>query len=238
MTLLLVALLAAAAWLVVPPDGRARIQRVLPVARPVEAPRRQGTAAVWAASAAAGAAAGWLVGGPVGLGVAAIVTVVLRRVLGRLESRHDRDRREALARQAPAVADLLAATLAAGVPIRPALEAVAAAIGEPTAGELRPVVAALRLGASPGQAWVAPTTAHRPLADAVIRSDETGAPLATMLGRIADDMRRDRRAAVEVAARSAGVRAVAPLAACFLPAFLLMGVVPVVASLAGALVSG
>jgi len=31
---------------------------------------------------------------------------------------------------------------------------------------------------------------------------------------------------------------VAPLAACFLPAFLLLGVVPVVASLAGQLLSG
>ena len=46
-------------------------------------------------------------------------------------------------------------------------------------------------------------------------------------------MRRDRQRAVEVAAQAAGVRAVAPLAACFLPAFLLLGVVPVVASLAG-----
>ena len=67
-----------------------------------------------------------------------------------------------------------------------------------------------------------------------MRSAQSGAPLSTVLARIAQDMRRDRHAAVEVAARSAGVRAVAPLAACFLPAFLLVGVVPVVASLAGA----
>jgi hypothetical protein len=37
---------------------------------------------------------------------------------------------------------------------------------------------------------------------------------------------------VEVAARSAGVRSVAPLAACYLPAFILLGIVPVVASMA------
>ena len=37
------------------------------------------------------------------------------------------------------------------------------------------------------------------------------------------------------AARVAGVQAVAPLAACFLPAFVLVGVVPVVAGVAGSL---
>ena len=66
---------------------------------------------------------------------------------------------------------------------------------------------------------------------------ETGAPLSSVLARIAEDMRRDRQVAVEVAARSAGVKAVAPLAACFLPAFLLLGVVPVVAALASSLLS-
>jgi hypothetical protein len=41
---------------------------------------------------------------------------------------------------------------------------------------------------------------------------------------------------VEVAARTAGVRAVIPLVACFLPAFILLGVVPVVAGLANELI--
>jgi hypothetical protein len=37
---------------------------------------------------------------------------------------------------------------------------------------------------------------------------------------------------VQAAARAAGVRVVAPLALCFLPAYLVIGVVPIVASLA------
>ena len=79
--------------------------------------------------------------------------------------------------------------------------------------------------------------ALEPVVAALIRSSESGAPMSTVLARIAEDMRRDRQRTVEVAARSAGVRAVAPLAACFLPAFLLTGVVPVVASLTGGLLS-
>jgi hypothetical protein len=40
------------------------------------------------------------------------------------------------------------------------------------------------------------------------------------------------------AARSAGVRAVAPLGLCFLPAFVLVGVVPTVVGLATAALHG
>ena len=102
---------------------------------------------------------------------------------------------------------------------------------------LAPVTAALRLGADPTRAWlmVGSVESLAPIADAVVRSARSGAPLARLLSRLADDLRRDHHRSVEVAARAAGVRAVAPLALCFLPAFLLLGVVPVVASLAGAL---
>ncbi|MDI1289107.1 MAG: type II secretion system F family protein, partial [bacterium] len=132
---------------------------------------------------------------------------------------------------------LLAATMAAGSPIRPALAAVCAAIGDPGRASLEPVVAALDLGADPATAW-APLIRDESLgavAGAVVRSSISGSPLASVLTRIADDLRREHQVFVQVAARAAGVRAVLPLALCFLPAFLLLGVVPVVASLAGGL---
>ena len=65
------------------------------------------------------------------------------------------------------------------------------------------------------------------------RSARSGSPLSDVLSEVADDLRLVRTRDVQVAARAAGVRAVGPLAACFLPAYLLLGVVPVVASLAG-----
>jgi Flp pilus assembly protein TadB len=187
------------------------------------------------------ASGAWLlIGGTTGAVVALVCAVAVPRLTRGLESRSDRTARELLERQAPLTADLIAATVASGATMQAALTAVSAAVGEPMASSLRPVLAATELGADAATAWrtSVSSSALAPVRDAVVRSSESGAPMAVVLTRIADDMRRDRRVLVEVAARSAGVRAVAPLAACFLPAFLLMGVVPVVASLAGDLLSG
>lgn len=240
MTLVCAALIAWAAWLMTPPPPDRRLAMLL-VAGPTapEGTGRSGIPVVLAGMAA-GLGAWALVGGLLGalLGVACIA--VVPRAARRLESRAARTRREQLERQAPLLADLMAAILASGAPMRFALTAAGEAIGSPMVEAIRPVVAAIDLGAEPTSAWgsVSAVAALEPVAVAVIRSTESGAPISTVLARIAEDMRRERHRAVEVAARSAGVRAVAPLAACFLPAFLLMGVVPVVASLASELLAG
>ncbi len=205
----------------------------------VAAPRTSARLAV-GAGLLAGMGVWLLVGGAVGVFLAVGCAVLVPRMTTNLESRGARRTREALERQAPLTADLLAATLASGATVREALGAVASAVGDPMGGALRPVLAAIDLGADTDIAWrsLAQVPALAPLGAAVTRSAESGAPLATVLTRIAEDLRRERQTAVEVAARAAGVRAVAPLAACFLPAFLLLGVVPVVASLAGSLLGG
>ena len=235
---------AAGAWLLVPADHRLRLRRALPrpsgpgraapdhgARRP---PRWSHPVTIRAASALAGIAAWLLVGGPVGIGAGAVIAIAGPVALGRLESRSARERREAIARQAGDCADLLAACLASGAPVAGATAAVARALGPPVRGPLDRLVAALDLGADPAAAWA--ELGREPglaaLARAVTRSLETGAPLSGILPGIADDLRRESRARAESAARAAGVRAVAPLAACFLPAFLLVGVVPVIASLA------
>jgi hypothetical protein len=55
--------------------------------------------------------------------------------------------------------------------------------------------------------------------------------MAIALERLAEDLRCDRAAAAEAAVRRVSVLAVLPLGLCFLPAFVLTGVVPVVASI-------
>jgi Flp pilus assembly protein TadB len=238
------ALMAAAAWLAVPPPLEQRVVRLAVGAAGAPAPARGPSFASGRSALAAGLLAGggvWLlVGGPAGAILGVGCAVLVPRLTRNLESRAARERRQGLERQAPLTADLLAATLASGATVRDALDAVGAAVGEPTCGAVRPVVSAIDLGADPVVAWrsMAQVPAMAPLATAVVRSAESGAPLSAVLNRIAEDLRRERQAMVEVAARAAGVRAVAPLAACFLPAFLLMGVVPVVASLAGTLLEG
>jgi hypothetical protein len=52
----------------------------------------------------------------------------------------------------------------------------------------------------------------------------------TTLRHHAVQARARREAALQVVARSVGVRSVLPLMTCFIPAFLLLGVVPTVAS--------
>lgn len=190
--------------------------------------------------AVGGAAVAFAMGGAWGVAVGLTLAIAGPYAVARLEPQAARRRREEMQRQASGAADLLAACLASGAPVARAVDAVADALGQPIAEPLRGVVASLELGAQPADAWRA--LAEEPglgaLGRAVARSAESGAPLATLLPGIADDVRRADRVRAETAARAAGVRAVAPLAACFLPAFLLLGVVPIVVSLALPLIDG
>ncbi|WP_239393361.1 type II secretion system F family protein, partial [Frankia sp. CiP3] len=66
-------------------------------------------------------------------------------------------------------------------------------------------------------------------ARALARTEDSGARLAATLARLADQTRAHHQEHALAAARRAGVTAVAPLGLCFLPAFLALGVVPVIA---------
>jgi Flp pilus assembly protein TadB len=136
--------------------------------------------------------------------------------------------------------DLLAAGLAAGATVPDAVMAVSRALPGAVADRLQPVAAALALGAPPEQAWAAlrSDAALRPLSIVLGRAAMSGAPPVDGLRGLAADLRVRRRLAATEAARTAGVRAVAPLGLCFLPAFVLLGVVPTVVGLAGAALTG
>lgn len=141
-----------------------------------------------------------------------------------------------VARDLPRMADLLAGVLEAGAAPHDALALVCDVVGGPLRADLLPVATSLRLGTDPDVAWSALVHGPGPVARlgrAMSRASVTGAPLAATIAGVAHDERERSRWEAEAAARRAGVRAVGPLAACFLPAFLLLGVVPVVAGVAG-----
>jgi pilus assembly protein TadC len=132
-------------------------------------------------------------------------------------------------------ADLMAACLDAGCSEVEALQAVAAALGERAGHRFAQVAGALRMGLPAEDAWrpLADDPVTAPLAQAACRVVRTGAPLAGAVGLVADDVRALRRSKARDAVRRAGVTAMAPLGGCFLPAFLILAIVPVIAGLIG-----
>lgn len=112
-----------------------------------------------------------------------------------------------------------------------ALAAVAGAFDEPLGALFTGIARLTALGAPPEDAWSAALQdpGWAPVARAVIRAHHSGSALTDVLNRAAADLRRDLHARAEAAAARASVKAVLPLGLCFLPAFLLLGVVPVVA---------
>jgi pilus assembly protein TadC len=176
-----------------------------------------------------------LFGFPLGLVIAPALVFGVPLALSRLEPAAVRKRRTRIAADMPLAVDLLAACLRAGRPPQAAVGTVAKAIGGPLADLLAGVGHRLDLGMDPIEAWSA-LLAEPPcaaLARAVQRALRSGAPLARSLEHLADDSRQARRWTVEEHARAIESRAVVPLGLCFLPAFVLLGVVPTVAGSLG-----
>jgi Flp pilus assembly protein TadB len=220
-----------------------RLDRLLPVVSSPSYPQpvdkkigdeKLGGLRRWVFAALPGVVCGLVLGGPTGLVAGAVTTLVFFRVVGRFESRQVRARRARLVGDIPVAVDLLSACLLGGTPWGIAVEAVATALGGPLGDELSGVAAQVRLGADPTEAWLA--LAYEPalaeLARTVARAAGSGSSLAPALARLARDQRRSARAVASARARTAGIRAVAPLGLCFLPAFVLLGIVPAVAGIA------
>ncbi|GAB7191617.1 hypothetical protein NUM3379_23250 [Kineococcus sp. NUM-3379] len=145
----------------------------------------------------------------------------------------------------PLLLDLVAAASRSGAPAPDALDAVLGALPEqaaqgscPSLAALRRVHARLALGAPAEAAWADVPAELEPLRGPVLLSAATGAPAADLLEAAAAQARRDGRRAAEVAAARLGALLVLPLGLCTLPAFVLLGVVPVLLSLAGDVLPG
>lgn len=220
----------AALLLVTPPAGRSAAAGRAP--RRPDGPRASKRLLLQFV-AAGGAALAVLLAlpGPLAWASAPVIGLVVWRRSSRWEGAADRRRRSVLDRELPHVVDLMVAVLSAGAAPAEALARVAGVV-EPAAGEELAVwVARLRLGADPITVWSAMARHDQfgRLGTALRRSAESGAPVAAALTRLAEDLRARRRADVEARARQVEVKAAVPLGVCLLPAFVLVGVVPLVA---------
>ena len=102
----------------------------------------------------------------------------------------------------------------------------------PLSDDLRQVLRLTELGHDDASAWRT-LAGHEQLGAAasdLARSVDSGTLLVESLSAHAELARAERRGLVESAARQVGVRSVLPLMLCFIPAFLLLGVVPTVVS--------
>lgn len=132
------------------------------------------------------------------------------------------------------VLELLAAALRAGASIPRALDAVGAAIGGRDGAVLVRVGADLLAGLSWEDAWrghPAHTRALGVVAEALQAAWEHGAAPADALRVAQAEARRRAGAHARLAAGRLGVHLVLPLGLCYLPAFVLVGVVPILLSL-------
>jgi pilus assembly protein TadC len=179
-------------------------------------------------------------GGVLGVAAGLAAAAAADRLVRRLEPARTRRRREDRAAELPLTLDLLSVCLQAGMPLVAALETVAEALAGPFSDDLRVVAGLQRLGAAPAGAWVGlasdPDLAS--VGRAVSRSAESGSRLAAAFDRLAADRRSALAAAGLARARTAGVVAMAPLGLCFLPAFVCLGIVPIVLSLATEVLPG
>ncbi|MFE3827651.1 type II secretion system F family protein [Streptomyces sp. NPDC059092] len=185
-------------------------------------------------------AIGWaLIGGATGAAIGLAGAYGIRRWL-RTHRPADRSLADATARQLPLAADLLAACVAAGAGPREAAEAVGESLGGPVGDRLARTAAEIRLGGEPAEAWgrfgAIPGAAG--LARCLERAGVTGAPAAEPVSRLADGFRAARSRDAVARAQRAQVLITAPVGLCFLPAFLAVGVAPVVIGLASGLLSG
>jgi Flp pilus assembly protein TadB len=196
----------------------------------------------WLVAVGAGLGVAVLVGGLPGLTAGALAGVATRTWLVRHQA-------AAAARRAaqppdpaqlPLCADLMAACLAAGATPGEAAGAVGGCLAGPLGAALRQVHAELRLGGEPEECWTrfGRLSGATAIGRCLARASVTGtAPVAEMT-RLASDCRAAQAREALARARRAAVLATGPLGLCFLPAFLLVGVAPVVIGLAGAVLGG
>ena len=174
------------------------------------------------------------------VGAAALVVTPVPGCAARLASTTaDREKQDACEstvdpHAVPAAFDLFAACLRAGMPAGTAARVVAESAPPELAAALRRGADRSTLGADPAEAWAGSGTTGvlDDFARAARRSAKSGAPLSDTVAELALRLRAETEDRIAAEIDRAGVLVSGPLGLCFLPAFVCLGIVPVVVGLA------
>ncbi len=132
--------------------------------------------------------------------------------------------------------EVLAACLRSGMAVSTAAAATVPSAPPHLARILTRASDLLALGADPASAWTDRARGTDEHVEALLRlarrSASSGAALAQGVSELAGQARDDAADAARAAAERAGVLIAGPLGLCYLPAFVCLGIVPVVAGLA------
>ncbi len=133
--------------------------------------------------------------------------------------------------------DVFAACLSSGMAVAGAARATAPFAPQTLADVLERASDLLALGAAPATAWSSAGVTGDDHVEALgrlaRRSASSGTALAQAVSELADQSRLDVADAARAAAERASVLIAGPLGICYLPAFVCLGIVPVVVGLAG-----
>jgi pilus assembly protein TadC len=196
-------------------------------------------------AAIAGGLVVWTYGGPLRL-TAPLIAVLAALALRRLRTQPLNAVTVAGPRSLALTLDLIGSALSAGLPPETAIATVADCIdavpGTSLASAIEPLRQVGRLiywGAEPAEAWnhAERHPGYEAVAAAGRRCADSGARLATALGAAAIELRAQRHEATTARAGRVGVWSLLPLGLCFLPAFICLGVLPVIVGLGGRLLS-
>ncbi|MDX1886724.1 type II secretion system F family protein [Mycolicibacterium sp. 120270] len=133
--------------------------------------------------------------------------------------------------------DVFAACLTSGMAVSSAAAAAAPSAPRELGKVLSRAADMLALGANPAAAWSNPDLSLDQHSEALLRlarrSATSGAALAQGVADLADQSRHEAASAADARAQRASVLIAGPLGLCYLPAFVCLGIVPIVAGLAG-----
>ena len=173
------------------------------------------------------------VGGKSGLLLCAVILGVLYLLVPRLQERERNAAKRLTATELANVTEQIAMCLSVGMTTQQSLQFVSESNADGATHNLARTMRAIELGQPVPDALTllcAEDARWQPVLEILILGFNSGGPVTTSLDALLMQLRDDAQSEVTRRIRGVAVRCVLPLGLCFLPAFIVLTIVPIVAS--------